>query len=53
MCLEVFVGLWMRLVLGDDHEQSSLFLHNKSALQEVSMYMMCLGYLNHVVCSMT
>jgi len=44
MCLEAFVGLWMCLVLGDEAELTSLFPHNKIALQELSMYMrMCLG----------
>jgi len=50
MCLDACVGLWMRLVLGVDAELSSLYLHNKRALHEVSMYMgMCVGYLNHIV----
>jgi len=44
MCLEAFVGLWMCLVLGDEAELTSLFLHNTIALHEFSMYMrMCLG----------
>ena len=31
MCLEAFVGLWMYLVIGDEAELTSLFLHNKIA----------------------
>jgi len=44
MCLGAFVGLWICLVLGDEAELTSLFLHNKIAHQEFRMYMgMCLG----------
>jgi len=36
MCLEAFVGLWMSLVLGDEADLTSLFLHNKFAFQTLS-----------------
>ena len=38
------VGLCMGLVLGDEAEHTSCFLHNNIALQDFSMYMrLCLG----------
>ena len=44
MCLEVIVGLCMCLVLGDEADLTSLFLHKINALQEFSMNTrLCLG----------